>query len=253
MNLQELLDELRTGILHDVSDEVDGNSSYLWTDKRLTRYINQAERRFARYGFVLMDGVTPEVTQVTLQAGVSEYALHPKIFSVLSAKFDTDKADLQRAGHSALSQYQAPEPNFFDPASMTFWSPGRPVAYATDELLMLDADDRLNCITLRVFPEPNASVDGKVIYLRVFRKPLEDLQEDLQEPEIPEDFHLEMLDWAAYLALRVVDRNSGEVTRAYGFRQTFENHVTEARNTIMRKLFAPTQWGFGKGGWTWER
>jgi hypothetical protein len=28
--------------------------------------------------------------------------------------------------------------------------------------------------------------------------------------------------------------------------------VVEARKTAMRKLFAPTGWGFGRGGYVWD-
>ncbi len=47
MNLGELLDELRTGILHDVSDQVAGvTSDQLWTDTRLVRYIQRGPTTF---------------------------------------------------------------------------------------------------------------------------------------------------------------------------------------------------------------
>ena len=62
-----------------------------------------------------------------------------------------------------------------------------------------------------------------------------------------------MLDWAAYLALRIVDVDAGMPSRANEFRASFEDHVKNARNSAMRKLFAPLQWGFGRNGFTWER
>lgn len=253
MNLRDLLEELRVGILHDVSDEVDGNSSYLWNDERLTLYINIGQRRYARYGFAIMDGVTPEVTQVALVEGVKDYTLHPSIFSVISARYDTDTADLARAGHAVFNVYRQGEPPFYDPGNMTIQTPGRPLAFSTNECLRPDDDDRLEAMSIQVYPTPSAAEDGKIITLRTFRYPLEPMRVSLDEPELSDDKSIEALDWAAYLALRVVDHNAGDVSRAHEFRKMFEMHVTNAKNTVMRKLFAPTQWGFGRGGFTWER
>jgi hypothetical protein len=54
----------------------------------------------------------------------------------------------------------------------------------------------------------------------VCRKPINELVLNNLEavPEVPEDHHLDMLDWAAYLALRIVDQDSGNRTRAKRFR-----------------------------------
>ena len=60
-----------------------------------------------------------------------------------------------------------------------------------------------------------------------------------------------MLDWAAYLALRIVDDDAGSARRALEFRASFDQHVKEARTLVMRKLFTPVEWGFGRGGFSW--
>jgi len=62
-----------------------------------------------------------------------------------------------------------------------------------------------------------------------------------------------MLDWAAYLALRIVDVDAENVSRAMEFRGTFEDSVKKARSAAMRKLFAPLHWGFGRNGFTWDQ
>ena len=70
-------------------------------------------------------------------------------------------------------------------------------------------------------------------------------------PEVPEDYHVDMLDWAAYRALRVVDHEAGDAARAQEFRQSFEAHVVEAKAEIQRKAFAPLFWGFGGSGFSY--
>lgn len=255
MNLGELLSELRIGVLNDRSDQTSGTSDYLWTDETLVRYINEAHRRFARRSCIIRDATTPEVTQVTLVEGQSEYALHASILSILSAKTTGAVVDLIRAGHGAFDMYRPPDNTYYDPSYFATLPAGNTLAYSTDEGLSLDDDDVNSVITLRVYPTPGADQDGTVLKLRVVRSPLTTFVATKVKdvPEIPVDFHLDMLDWAAYLALRIVDDDAGNPKRAEEFKARFEATVKEARNTVMRKLFAPAAWGFGRNGFSWGR
>lgn len=255
MDLATLLSELRENILNDRSDRVAGSSDYLWTDTTLIRYINEAQNRFARKGLVLRDGTTPEVTQVTLEQGVSEYPLHTAVIAVISAKLDGNAQDLTRVGHAILDAYVLPDEGAFNVNQLSTLSPGTPIAYTTDEYLADDDDLSLSRVSLRVYPTPDADAAGTNVLLRVVRMPIEQLSDNdtCAIPEIPSAHHLEMLDWAAYLALRIVDIDAGMPDRAKQFRQSFEAHVLEARQHAMRKLFAPVKWGFGKTGFTWDQ
>lgn len=253
MKLAELLDELRVNILNDRSDRTGGSSDYLWTDATLTRYINEAQRRFARKGLVIRDSKTADCCEVTLVADQTEYTLHPSVLAVVSAKLDGEANDLARGGHSAFGTYHQPDTYYFDPGQLSSLPPGKPLAFGTDETISADDNGSLGAVTLRVYPTPTAAYAGQKLKLRVVRLPLEVLKSSNQVPEIPEDHHLEMLDWAAYLALRIVDHDAGDPARANEFRASFEDHVRRARTDAMRKLFAPTQWGFGRNGFSWER
>lgn len=253
MKLSELLTELRENILHDRSDRTDGDEDLLWSDATLVRYIDEACQRFARQGLVLIDR-SSEATTITLSEGVAEYALHPSVLAVRSARLSTDTRDLVRAGHDALDAYRPPDTRFIDPGAFTHLPPGKPVAYTTDEGLTQDDDESLAAMSLRVYPVPTAEYAGATINLRVIRLPLERLTLDNLEavPEIPSAHHLEMLDWAAYLAFRIADVDAGDEKRAGAYRMSFEAHVREARQIALRKLFAPTGWAFGQNGFSWE-
>jgi hypothetical protein len=254
MNLGELVQELRENILHDRSNRVAGASDQLWSDATLVRYIDEAQRRLAREGLVIRDASNPEVTTVTPVAGTDEYALHPSILAVMSARQDGDTADLARAGHSALQTYRQPDAYFFDPSSLSSLAPGKPLAYSTDEYLRMDEDGSSGVVSLRLYPVPATGYLAP-IKLRVVRLPVERLSVKnlCGVPEVPEIHHLEMLDWAAYLALRIVDTDGGMPNRAMEFRASFEDTVRKARNAAMRKMFAPLQWGFGRNGFSWEQ
>lgn len=255
MNLGDLLSELRDNILHDRSNRVEGTPDYLWSDATLVRYINEAQKRFARRGLVIRDGSTADVCELTMVAAKNVYGLHPSILAVISARRDGDNADLKRAGHAAFDTYASPDPYYFDPAQIDQLPPGKPLAYATDEYLTGDDYDSMGATTLRLYPTPSADYAGQTVRLRVIRMPLDDLSPSrlTAVPEIPSEHHLEMLDWAAYLALRIVDVDGGMPGRAMEFRASFEEHVRNARNAAMRKLFSPLQWGYGRNGFTWER
>jgi hypothetical protein len=141
----------------------------------------------------------------------------------------------------------------WDSSHFVTMQPGTPLAFATDEELVEGDDGSRNTVTMRVFPTPDAAAAGTLIKLRVCRLPIDDLAaNDLcAEPEIPSDYHIPMLDWAAYLALRIVDHDAGDPARAQEFANSFEAHVREARAEVLKKLFAPQSWGFGKSGWSW--
>lgn len=254
MTLEALLKLLREGILNDRTDRIAGTSDYLWTDELLVTYINEAQRRLAVKGLVLRDGTTPEVTEFALVEGQTQYVLHPSIVAVITAKPIDLRADLSRIGHSLLSGYHIPAEGVFDVQNYTNIPAGPPRAFSTDEELSNDASGSLSRVTLRIFPEPNAAAAGTTIKMRVVRKPINELTlDDLNaHPEVPEDHHIEMLDWAAYLALRIVDDDAGAAARAREFASNFQGYVMDARSLAMRKLFAPTQWGFGRGGFSWS-
>lgn len=253
MNLGDLLSELRQNILHDRSNLTSGDSDLLWSDATLVRYINEAHRRFARRSFCIRDNSNEDVTVVTLVEGQTEYALHPSVMAVMSARLTGDVTDMIRAGHTAFEVRRTPDHILWDPAAVILLPPGKPIAFSTDEAIALDDFDSASLVTLRVYPAPSAEYNGVKIRLRVVREPINDFNVNALHmvPEIPAAHHLEMLDWAAYLALRIVDRDGGDPARAKEFASSFESHVQAARSAALRKLFAPQQWGFGRTGWSW--
>lgn len=253
MQLSGLLKELRSNILRDRSNQYSGPSDQLWDDETLVSYINEAQKRFARLTGIIKDGSSPACCQLVIVPGTDTYELHPSVISVLSAKFLGAPADLSRAGHSSFSAYHQPDTYFFDPNQLAALPPGKVVAYSTDEQVSPDENGSMSVVTLRVYPMPAAPYVTAPIQLRVCRLPINDLTlENLEAyPEIPDLHHIEILDWAAYLALRVGDHDAQDYQRALNFKSLFEENIEAAKKTMRLKSFAPQSWGFGRNGFTW--
>ena len=250
MNLEALLDELRDNVLRDNSELASGPNDELWSDETLVRYINDAQQRFCRKTLSLRDASTPEVVQVCLATGISSYVLHESVLAVVSARYDTNTTDLHRVGRTLLAQLEPFDPPWFDPNNVATLTPGPPIAFSTDETLDVDV---AGAVTLVVYPTPSADEDKKNIHLRVARLPLEqfDVSKLNAECELVEGYQLDMLEWAAFRALRNSDID-GHSSAASDHEKRFNDAVNEVLKDVRRKMRAPIRFGFGQGGFRWE-
>ncbi len=252
MNTGELLRYLRVDILHDDSQQIAGSGDdALWSDESLITNINEAFDRWARQTYAIRDDKTPEVCEVTLEEGVTQYTLHPSVFAVMSARLEDQNADLTRAGHSMFMNFYNPTGRLLDPAYFDRLNPGPSLAYSTDEGGAMDDDGNGGLVSLTVYPTPDEDMDGRTLHLRVVRTLLKPLTigEPNAVPEINKSHHIEVLDWAAYLCLRTVDLDEGAPDRAKEFAQAFEANVVLARRLSLTKMFARKTWAFGRNGW----
>jgi hypothetical protein len=256
MKLQRLLYELQRNILHDRSDAVAGSSDQLWDQESLVNYINEAQDEFCRRTEVIRDYTTPEVCQVQLVAGQNMYPLHPSVIGVMSVTNSTDNCDLARAGHSALQTYQTPDTYFFNPQDLSNLPPGKPLAYTTDEGMTANDEGSMEVVNLRIYPMVGAGY-GTIVNLRVVRRAIQRLSlENLNAvPEIPSSYHMKMLDYAAYLALRYCDLDvagADQTIRMRDFNATFDRTCAQVVTDLKRKIFAPAVWGFGRNGFSYQ-
>jgi hypothetical protein len=252
VKIAEKLDELRNNILRDTSDLIAGDDDALWSDESLIRYIKLGERKFARQTLCLRDSTTPIATQVKLKSGTALYPLHESVIAVLSARYDTNTFDLARSGHAILSNLQPPEFLYFDPTVTSVVPPGNPSAFNTDETLVYPTGGR---VSLMVSPVPGDDQDGKFLYLRVLRVPLTTYSVssmENEESEIPEDFELDPLQWAAHLAMANHDGDAGSSTRADKFAAAYNDRVANCVRETKRKIFGNMSFRFGAGGFSWQ-
>lgn len=253
MKLQEQLDELRNNILRDQSDLVAGDRDALWSDDTLLRYIKNAEWRFARDTFVLRDGTSPLVTRITLRDGVSTYPLHKSVLGVLSARLGLHAPDLQRTNHGIVHTIRAPQWTAYDPLQNYDLPPGKPVAYLTDETSVFASQGGVN---LTVYPHPDATQDGHVIHMRVVRRPIcgYSVEKDLnRDSEYDDDFALELLEYAAFLAQRTFDADAGAPTSSVDHKKMYDELVARTKKAMLVNAAAFMGVQYGMNGFTWVR
>lgn len=251
MNLTEGLDELRVGILRDSSSLKSGPPDAYWTDARLVNYIDDAHKRFARRTFCIRDDTTPEVTQLTLDSSVGVYTLHRSVMKVETARHEDDMQDMVRITHYHAINVQNEATEDFQFAIVT--APGKPTRFSTDEGI---DPDKGHAIRLRLLGVPDTTQTGKIVYLRVIRQPLKRVtleNADEYRFEIPEEYQLDMLEWAAYRALRNWDIDSEDRTKANEHKERFEAAVKECKKDVLRKIWQPLRWEFGGNGFTYIR
>lgn len=232
MTLKELLAELRNNILRDVTYRVGASSDeYLWTDETLIRYINEAERKFCRMTQCLRDKTTAAVTQVTLQPDVAEYVIDKRVLDVLDVHIQGYQ--LRPSQNDALNGY----PGNVATGSVNVKASrrGRPLLFSLDEA------DR----TLRLYPIPSEEFAGTIAYLRVARLPLNPLTKSnlAASPEVDEDYHLELLEWAAWRALRNHDVDAENMAKASAHKTRFLQAVDEMNIDAKRAKASPVQFG----------
>lgn len=226
MTLEDLLDELRDNLLRDVSTAVDQESAgELWTDRTLIRYINDAHEKFAARALCLRDATTPAVTQITLVAGQQHYTLDSRVRAVLSARMAPDR----RLGRTSYgfgltgSQELAPAT-----ATIEWARTGLPEVFFTD----------YQTDSIGFYPTPSTTEAGLVVQMQVARLPLSPLtQQGLTvEPEIPGEYHLDMLEWAAWRALRNHDTDAENMNKASAHKTRFEDALKELEKRVKQQM-----------------
>jgi len=220
MTLRELLEELRSQILRDTSSAVGAAASEgaLHSDESLINYIRDAEVKFAIRTACLRDSRTDSVCLITLVEGQSEYDVSKRIINVFGARYD-GRINL---GPIGFTNEITPRANL-SPSVPTQYSttPGEPRFFYTDS----------GSGVIGVVPAPGPEHAGKTIRLTVTRKPLVPLTKSnlSAEPEIPEEYHLDLLGWAAFLAL---SNNDSEING-----DPANISIIMARNNVHKKRF----------------
>ena len=214
MNLLQLVTHLRLYILDDSggtgvdweSITATQNSSHnllRWTNEELVAYINEAERQATRNSLLIEDSTMT----ISVVDGTALYTLDPKIIIVKRAKLSSETGELRKV---SVKDY--------------FLSSDWEIKEDTPTEYMLDYSTgkiRFNTIPTQ----------DDTLKLIVYRYPLNDMEwnnRTADEPEIGEQYHIKMLDYAAYLAYGKDEPNSYDPQRAAARLATFEREFSNS-------------------------
>lgn len=197
MTGQELLTYLRDDILHDSSEP------YLWSDALMFRMLSEAESKFARATYALLDNTQT----ITTEIGVAEYALPTGTVFVASAAVSTSARDMQDYTRRFL------------PTNLTT-ATGEPSLFIHDEV----AD------SIRLYPVPDAVV---TINLRIARLPADPIT-SFSTPEIPEQYHLDLAEYAAWRLLQNNDRDGSNTGASERHKTDWLQRLADAKREYYR-------------------
>lgn len=219
MTLYDLVKHLRESILddtggHNISwdsiSESDDNVALLrWTNEELTRFINEAEKQACRSALLLKKASSD--FDITVVADQAEYEVNPKVINIKNIYLDSNGRELERVEVEDL-------------VSIPKW---RTVVGTPDRYIV---DYNLNSIRLYPTPEENDTLN-----LIAYTLPSEDMvweSADIDSPEIKEQFQLDMLYYAAYLAYLKEDANALDPQRAEKFKLLFDSEFSNTNAYI---------------------
>lgn len=227
MKLRELLELLKDN-LAETSDLVSGPSDRYWTDATLVNYLRTAEREFCDLSRSLIDDTTPEVTRITMKDAVDNYPLHKSIIAVTEVFLPT-KGKLDAKSREFVRDVQNARAH-------------RPLWYC--------ADTFAKKIYVAGVPTTANTYAGQKLELRVARFPLcaLTLNQPDKEPEIHEQYHEILIEYAMYRALRKHDSEAENLSKANDHLQLFQQTALRVRSLLKEQgatSAAPERrWGF---------
>lgn len=203
MTGQELLDYVRADILRDSA------LPYLWSDALILRYLAEAENKFARETYALLD----DTQTITTAIGTSSYSLPTGTIFVESAAISTSAYDLGNYTRRFL------------PSNLAT-ATGTPTVFVNDQ----------SSRTIRFYPVPDAVI---TIKLRVARLPSVAIGL-YAAPEIPEEYHLDLGEYVAWRCLQSNDADGEALGAADRHRKDWLQRVADAKREYYRARMGNT-------------
>lgn len=239
MKTSELLEHITGAMLDDRTEMISGENDELFKTPTVLRYLNEAQRKLCRDAWVLEDLTTPVVTEITLEVGKINYPLHKSILHVKAARLSDSDMDLTRVGYDDNRIH----PGFVDSdhwdINVSVQDPaGRPQLYSVD----------MGTRILRLRHSPDADSALLKLHLSVVRMPLKELADDKpdEEPEVPEEHHLELCSFAAGSCLaNTADIDASLRTLGRTWVSEFNERCEVAKRDRERRQQSAPQWRFG--------
>lgn len=238
----ELISHVAREMLGDRTDKLAGGEDSLYSDALIARYLTEAEKILCRKAWVLEDSTSPQACQISLVENKYDYPIHSKVLFVKTAKLSDSDMELIRVGHAdntTLNARTVYDPDFWNVNTVLTETAGRPDRFATD----------MGTRRIRVRRKPDATAAALKLQMTVVRMPLNAITTAAKdkEPEIPEEFHLDLTLFAAGKCLSHPLVDAGDRRQGLAWLEEFEGRVKEAKRDRMRFQQSEPQFRFG--GW----
>ena len=207
MNLEQLIQQFRV-------DADDMQSPPLWESEWIAAWLTEAQDEAAIRGRLLMDDYTPALTQIPVTAGVSSYALHPKLYEIAVIDFVPEVGYVQPVYLTSREKLDRDRNGWRNEPA------GVPCS-------AIQTDTRL-----RLVPVP--SVNG-TLRLEAYRLPLKALVNDNDKPEIHEAHHRHLVHWALHRAFSKPDSEAIDKDRAALAEAAFTDYFGPRPDSDLRR------------------
>jgi hypothetical protein len=234
MNLQEIIAKARLELDDPESPGGGDDSDSNWSDAELTFFANRAVEEACFRSRLLLDSTTPETCIIDVVSGQHSYPISPKLTNIRrvhmlgnqmdnaieqTSRTNLDNGRFDRRFSTTTYQYRSfAHSRSADRYDNYRWEhqEGLPQFYLLD----------LNALTIRFFRIPTSDYTAT---LTVERMPLADMVDPaLDEPEIPSQYHYDLISWIRHLAFLKRDddtingplsqKGEADFTRVFGNR-----------------------------------
>lgn len=179
-------------------------------DAQVFSMLAEAERESCMRDHPLFDCDTAEIVEYAVEADATSVTLDERVLRVDHATFtptgSTQSCRVELTGIDAIRELQD----------------GRVVTCSRPSLIAHTAKR-----TLTLYPAPSA---GGTLRLDVYRLPLFDIEAGTDEPEIPPELHMGLVDWVLYRVYSTKDSDLEDPSRAQNALAEFTARFGERRN-----------------------
>ena len=191
----------------------------LTSDETLALWASEAERETCERGDLILDASeTEDVTVFAVSADQATVTLSETTRKILSAQFTSSAGG--RARNLSLT-------GFDRISDLNDWR--------TDSCSRPDFIAQLSPTQARLYPIPNTAGTLK---LTLFRLPLYDMEDEGDEPEIPAQYHRDLVQWLLYKTFAGKDGEQEDLPRSRNAYDTFEARFGKRHNArVQRKHY----------------
>lgn len=208
MNLEQLIAQFRI-------DADDMQSPPLWESEWIAAWLTEAQAEAAIRARLLYEAADPAICEIAVTAGVATYPLHKSLYELAHLRFKPTGSTQSEPVHlKAREELDRIRPGWRDRTS-------------TQPCFAIQDDTRITLVD-------RPSVAG-TLYVEGYRRPLRELVNDNDKPEINEAHHIHLVHWALHRAFTKPDSETIDPQRAAAAEAAFTRYFGPSPDADLRR------------------